>query len=52
MATISRTQRLIFSDASGSKARKIDEKQMKFVELKPEGLRYACDGIITADGGL
>jgi hypothetical protein len=31
---------------------KIDEKQMKFVELKPEGLRCSRDGIITADGGL
>ena len=31
---------------------KIDEKQMKFVELKPEGVRCSCDGIITGDGGL
>ena len=31
---------------------KIDEKQMKFVELKPEGLRCSRDGIITADGAL
>lgn len=31
---------------------KIDEKQIKFVELKTEGLRCSCDGIITADGGL
>jgi hypothetical protein len=31
---------------------KIDEKQMKFVELKPEGLRCSRDGIITADGGF
>jgi hypothetical protein len=31
---------------------KIDEKQMKFVELKPEGLRCSRDGIISADGGL
>ena len=31
---------------------KIDEKQMKFVELKPEGLRCSRDGIVTADGGL
>ena len=31
---------------------KIDEKQMKFVELKTEGLRCSRDGIITADGGL
>jgi hypothetical protein len=31
---------------------KIDEKQMKFVELKPEGLRCPRDGIITADGGF
>ncbi len=30
---------------------KID-KQMKFVELKTEGLRCSRDGIITADGGL
>jgi hypothetical protein len=31
---------------------KIDDKQMKFVELKAEGLRCSRDGIITADGGL
>ena len=31
---------------------KIDEKQMKFVELKPNGLSCSRDGIITADGGL
>jgi hypothetical protein len=31
---------------------KIDDKQMKFVELQTEGLRCARDGIITADGGL
>jgi hypothetical protein len=31
---------------------KIDDKQMKFVELKPEGLRSSRDGIITADGGF
>ena len=31
---------------------KIDEKQMKFVELKTEGVRCSRDGIITADGGL
>jgi hypothetical protein len=31
---------------------KIDDKQKKFVELKPEGLRCSRDGIITADGGL
>jgi hypothetical protein len=31
---------------------KIDEKQMKFIELKPEGLRCPRDGIITADGGF
>jgi hypothetical protein len=31
---------------------KIDDKQMKFVELKTEGLRCSRDGIITADGGL
>src|SRR4051812_37291614 len=30
---------------------KIDEKQMKFVELKTEGLRCSRDGIITEDGG-
>ena len=31
---------------------KIDDKQMKFVELKTEGLGCARDGIITADGGF
>jgi len=31
---------------------KIDDKQMKFVELKTEGLHCSRDGIITADGGL
>ena len=31
---------------------KIEDKQMKFVELKTEGLRCSRDGIITADGGL
>jgi len=31
---------------------KIDDKQMKFVELKIEGLYCSRDGIITADGGL
>jgi len=31
---------------------KIDDKQMKFVELKIEGLHCSRDGIITADGGL
>ena len=31
---------------------KIDDKQMKFVELKTEGVRCSRDGIITADGGL
>ena len=31
---------------------KIDDKKMKFVELKTEGLRCAHDGIITGDGGL
>lgn len=30
---------------------KIDEKQLKFVELKTEGLRCSRDGIITGDGG-
>jgi hypothetical protein len=30
---------------------KIDEKHVKFVELKTEGLRCSRDGIITADGG-
>jgi hypothetical protein len=30
---------------------KIDDKQMKFVELKTEGLRCFRDGVITADGG-
>src|SRR6266550_1759123 len=31
---------------------KIDDKQMKFVELKTEGLRCSRDGVITADGGF
>ena len=31
---------------------KIDDKQMKFVELKTEGLTCSRDGIITANGGL
>ena len=31
---------------------KIDDKQMKFVELKTEGLRCSRSGISTADGGL
>jgi len=31
---------------------KIDEKQLKFVELQAEGLRCSRDGISTADGGL
>ena len=31
---------------------KIDEKQMKFVELKTEGLKCSREGIITSDGGL
>jgi hypothetical protein len=31
---------------------KVDDKQMKFVELKTEGLSCSRDGIITADGGL
>jgi len=31
---------------------KIDDKQMKFVELKTEELRCSRAGIITADGGL
>jgi hypothetical protein len=30
---------------------KIDEKQVKFVELQTEGLRCSRDGIITSDGG-
>ena len=30
---------------------KIDDKQMKFVELQTEGLRCSRDGISTADGG-
>jgi hypothetical protein len=30
---------------------KIDDKQLKFVELQTEGLRCSRDGIITADGG-
>ena len=36
----------------GISAWKIDDKQMKFVELKTEGLGCARDGIITADGGF
>jgi len=31
---------------------RIDDKQMKFVELKTEGISCSRDGIITADGGL
>jgi hypothetical protein len=31
---------------------KIDDKQMKFVQLQTEGLRCSRVGIITADGGL
>ena len=31
---------------------KIDDKQMKFVELRTEGLRCSRDGIVTSDGGL
>ena len=31
---------------------KVDDKQMKFVELQTEGLRCSRDGIITADAGL
>src|SRR5262245_59908591 len=31
---------------------KIDERQMKFVELQTAELRCSCDGIITADGGF
>ena len=31
---------------------KIDEKQMKFIELKTEGIRCLRDGIITAAGGF
>src|SRR5882724_5880379 len=31
---------------------KIDEKQMKFVKLQAEGLRFSRDGIITSDDGL
>ena len=31
---------------------KIDDKQMKFVQLQTEGLRCSRDGIITADGGF
>ena len=31
---------------------KIDDKQMKFVQLQPEGLRCSRDGVITADGGF
>ena len=31
---------------------RIDDKQMKFVELKSEGLGCTRDEIITANGGL
>ncbi|MGE5212151.1 MAG: hypothetical protein ACM3NN_00525 [Nitrospirota bacterium] len=31
---------------------KVDDTQLKFVELKTEGLSCSRDGIITADGGL
>ncbi len=31
---------------------KIDDKQMKFVQIQTEGLRCSRDGIITADGGM
>jgi len=31
---------------------KVDDKQMKFVKLRTEGLRCSRDGIITTDGGL
>lgn len=31
---------------------RVDDKQLKFVELKTEGLSCSRDGIITADGGL
>jgi hypothetical protein len=31
---------------------KIDDKQMKFVQLQTDRLRCPRDGIITADGGL
>ena len=31
---------------------KIDDKQMKFVQLQTEGLRCSRDGTTTADGGL
>jgi len=37
---------------AASAAWKVDEKQMKFVELQTDGLRCSRDGIITADGGL
>ena len=30
---------------------KINDKQMKFIQLQTEGLRCSRDGIITADGG-
>jgi hypothetical protein len=36
---------------SAVRAWKIDEKQMKFVELETEGLRCSRSGLITADGG-
>ena len=35
---------------SAVSAWKIDDKQMKFVELKTEGLRCSRDGIIAVDG--
>lgn len=31
---------------------KLDDKQVKFVNLETEGLRCSRDGIITSDGGL
>ena len=37
---------------SAVSAWKIDDKRMKFVELKTEGVSCSRDGIITADGGL
>jgi hypothetical protein len=37
---------------SAVSAWKIDDKQMKFVELKTEELRCSRNGIITADGGF
>jgi hypothetical protein len=59
MAMMFRAQRLaclrmkmVVASLPAVSAWKIDKKQMKFVELKTEGLRCSRDGIITADGGF